>query len=70
MSVRPEKIINLLTATLVLVVGIYVVVFLPLPMSPLARVLIGALILLYFLWRVRFFMRRYGSAGNAEDDRE
>lgn len=70
MSARPQKIINMLTAILVLVAGIYVVVFLPLPISPLARVLIGVLILVYFLWRVRFFVRHYGSAKSETDLRQ
>ncbi|MBN2226520.1 MAG: hypothetical protein JW763_04070 [candidate division Zixibacteria bacterium] len=60
----------MLTAILVLVAGIYVVVFLPLPISPLARVLIGVLILVYFLWRVRFFVRHYGSAKSETDLRQ
>ncbi len=70
MSARPQKIINMLTATMVLVVGIYVVIFLPLPMSPLARIIIGVLILVYFLWRVRFFIRHYGSAKSETDARQ
>ena len=61
MALRPEKIVNLLTAILVLVAGMYVLIFLPLPTSPLVKVIIGILILIYFLWRVRYFVRRYGN---------
>jgi hypothetical protein len=50
---RAEKIVNLLTAVLVLLAGFYVIIFLPIGFSGMTRILLGVLILVYFSWRVR-----------------
>ncbi|UCD17208.1 MAG: hypothetical protein JSV44_12275 [Candidatus Zixiibacteriota bacterium] len=69
MHSRPERIVNLLSAVLVLLAGFYVVIFLPLPVSPGGRIAIGALVLLYFLWRVKYFVWRYGRREKSVRDR-
>jgi len=55
---RTEKIVNLITAVLVLLAGLYVIVFLPLRFSGMTRVLLGLLIIVYFSWRMRSILRR------------
>ena len=55
---RAEKIVNLLTAVLVLLAGFYVIIFLPLRFSGMTRVLLGVLIVVYFSWRMRSILRR------------
>jgi hypothetical protein len=57
---RPQKIVNLLSALLVLLAGFYVIIFLPLRISPAARVIFGILLIVYFLLRMRYFRKRYG----------
>lgn len=57
---RPQKIVNLLSALLVLLAGFYVIIFLPLRVSPAARVIFGILLVIYFLVRLRYFKKRYG----------
>jgi Ca2+/Na+ antiporter len=64
---RPEKIVNLLSALLVLVVGFYVIIFLPINISPAARVLIGLLLIVYFLFRMVHYSRRYKRPDRLKD---
>jgi uncharacterized membrane protein HdeD (DUF308 family) len=63
MNARPEKIVNLLSAILVLVAGFYVIIFMPLQISPLAKILIGALIVIYFLLRLWYFFKKSKEGG-------
>lgn len=51
---RTDKILNLVSSTLVLLVGFYVVIFIPLRFSIMARIIIGFLLIIYFLWRVKY----------------
>jgi len=60
-NLRPEKIINIISALLVLVGGFYVIIFMPIQISPVTRVLIGFLLVVYFLIRLRHFKKRYGN---------
>ena len=58
---RPQKIVNLLSAIIVLVAGFYILFFMPVvTISPVAKTLIGILLILYFLLRIRQYSRRYG----------
>lgn len=61
-NLRPEKIINIISALLVLVGGFYVIIFMPIQISPVIRVLIGFLLVVYFLIRLRHFKKRYGNS--------
>jgi hypothetical protein len=58
---KAQKIINYITAILVLVGGFYIIIFLPTGFSPAVRVLIGILLVLYFLFRVKYNSRKYGT---------
>ncbi len=60
MNSRPVGIVNLLSAVIVLVAGFYVLIFLPLPFSGGGRLIVGALLVVYFLWRLKYFFGRYG----------
>ena len=60
-NMRAQKIVNLLSAILVLSAGFYVIIFLPLHISGTARALIGVLLVVYFLFRLRYYTKRYGS---------
>ncbi len=57
---RPEKIINLASAILVLIAGFYVIFFMPINLSPATKGIIGLLLVIYFLFRLKYFKRRYG----------
>ena len=59
MNSRPEKIVNLLSAVLVLFAGFYVIIFLPVKISDSMRILIGLLLLIYFLIRIRVYLKKY-----------
>jgi hypothetical protein len=59
---RPQRIINLLSAILVLVAGFYIIIFLPTGFSGGVRILIGMLLVIYFLLRVKSFVKRYDRA--------
>ncbi len=63
-GLRPEKIINLASAIIVLVAGFYVIFFMPINLSPATKGIIGLLLVIYFLFRLRYFKRKYG--GNKE----
>jgi len=63
---RPEKIVNLLSAVLVLLAGFYAIIFLPLRISDTARVLIAIALILYFLIRLRVYRRKYGNADDKQ----
>jgi len=63
---RPEKIVNLLSAVLVLFAGSYVIIFLPLRISVTMRILIGLLLIIYFLIRIRVYLKKY-PAGKEKD---
>jgi len=55
---RPQKIVNFLSAIIVLVAGFYVLFFMPLVgISAAAKTVIGILLILYFLIRMRYFSR-------------
>lgn len=56
---RPEKIVNLLSAMIVMVAGLYVIIFMPIALSPAIRFLIGILLTIYFLFRLKLYFRRF-----------
>jgi uncharacterized membrane protein HdeD (DUF308 family) len=66
-SLRPEKIVNLLSAILVLIAGFYVIFFMPITLSPAAKVIIGLLLLVYFSFRMRYFKKKYGNNKSRTD---
>lgn len=59
-SSRPQKVVNLLSAILVLLVGFYVIIFLPTGLSAGAKTIIGILLVAYFVVRIKYYSRRYG----------
>jgi len=59
-NMQAQRIVNLLSAILVLLAGFYVIIFLPLHISGIARALIGVLLVVYFLFRLRYYTKRYG----------
>lgn len=61
---RTDRIINFVSSTLVLLAGFYLIIFIPLRLSGLVRVIIGVLLIVYFLWRIRY---AYGSKTKTED---
>lgn len=61
-NLRPQRIINLLSAILVLIAGFYIIIFLPTGFSGGVRILMGLLLVIYFLFRLKYFMRRYDRA--------
>ncbi|PKK82743.1 MAG: hypothetical protein CVT49_12125 [candidate division Zixibacteria bacterium HGW-Zixibacteria-1] len=57
---RPQKIVNILSAIIVLIAGFYVLFFMPaVGISPMGKGAIGILLILYFLFRMRYYYRRY-----------
>jgi len=57
---RPQKIVNILSAIIVLIAGFYVLFFMPaVGISPAAKMVIGILLVLYFMLRIRQYSRRY-----------
>ncbi len=62
---RGQKLVNLLSAVIVLVGGFYIILFMPIPISPLARIVIGILLVIYFLWRFNYYVRN--SSGMKKD---
>jgi len=69
-SLRPEKIINMLSAVLVLIAGFYVIFFMPISLSPAAKAIIGVLLVLYFMIRMRHFRKKYGNDTKSSDNAE
>lgn len=61
---RTDRILNFVSSTLVLLAGFYVLIFLPLRLSGLVRVVIGVCLVVYFLWRIRY---AYKSKTKTED---
>lgn len=61
---RTDRILNFVSSTLVLLAGFYVLIFLPLRLSGLVRVVIGVSLVVYFLWRIRY---AYKSKTKTED---
>ena len=51
---RTDRILNIVSSTLVLLGGFYVIIFMPIRIPGLVRVLIGVLLVIYFLWRVKY----------------
>jgi hypothetical protein len=62
-----SKLVGLITAVLVLVGGFYIIIFLPSGLSLLARLIIGLLIILYFMLRIKMIFTR--KAGENDDAR-
>jgi hypothetical protein len=60
MRTNPVGIVNLVSAFLVLIAGFYALIFLPVPLSGVGRIVIGTLLVLYFLWRLKHYSWRYG----------
>ncbi len=61
---RTDRILNFVSSTLVLLAGFYVIIFIPLRLSGLVRIIIGVLLIIYFLWRIRY---TYGSKIKTKD---
>jgi hypothetical protein len=61
-----EKILNLSTAILVLVAGLYIIIFLPVSLSLPVRIVMGILLLLYFSWRINYYVRQTRSREKRE----
>jgi uncharacterized membrane protein HdeD (DUF308 family) len=56
---RPERIVNLFSAILVLVAGIYLIFFMPNTLlSPTARIVFGVVLIIYFALRIILFLRK------------
>ncbi len=55
---RTDKVLNLATATLVLLAGFYVLLFIPLRISGMVKVMLGILLIIYYLWRVKYVNRK------------
>jgi hypothetical protein len=60
LKTMPEKIVNLLSAVLVLIAGIYVIFFMPaaLSLAPAMRLTLGIILILYFLIRIWYFVKK------------
>jgi hypothetical protein len=54
---RAERIVNLLSAVLVLVAGFYIIVFMASGLSAMVRIIIGVLLGFYFIWRINYYLR-------------
>jgi hypothetical protein len=64
--VSQSKLVGLITAVLVLIGGFYILIFLPSGLSLLARLIIGLLIILYFMLRMKMiFTRKTGKGDDA-----
>lgn len=61
MNSSPEKIVNLLSAVLVLFAGFYIIIFLPLTISVTMKIIIALLLIIYFLIRIRVYLKKYRS---------
>ncbi len=61
---RTDRILNMVSSALVLLAGFYVIIFMPLRLPGLVRVIIGFFLVIYFLWRIRY---AYGSKKKTED---
>ena len=58
-DMRSSRIVNLASAVIVLIGGMYILFFMPVAISPVAKLIIAFLLVVYFLWRLRYFNRRY-----------
>lgn len=58
-ELQPSKIVNLASAVIVLVGGMYILFFMPITLSLAARLITAFLLVVYFLWRVRYYHKRY-----------
>lgn len=58
-ELRPSRIVNLASAVIVLIGGMYILFFMPITLSLTARLVIAVLLLIYFLWRIRYYHKRY-----------
>lgn len=66
---RPQKIVNILSAIIVLIAGFYILFFMPdVGMSPTAKMVIGILLILYFLFRMRYYSKRYNRREDTSED--
>ncbi|MFH2035743.1 MAG: hypothetical protein ABIJ45_05015 [Candidatus Zixiibacteriota bacterium] len=63
---KTQKILNLMTATMVLIGGFYIIIFMPTALSGLARVIIGIVLVAYFLFRVKYSTRKAESELNLD----
>jgi DMSO/TMAO reductase YedYZ heme-binding membrane subunit len=55
---RADRVLNLATAALVLLAGFYVLLFIPLRISGTAKIIFGVLLVIYFLWRVKYIIKK------------
>jgi len=66
---RPQKIVNILSAIIVLIAGFYILFFMPaVGLSGAAKTVIGILLILYFLFRIRYYSRKYNKRGERPGD--
>ncbi len=63
---RTERIVNLFSAILVLIAGFYAIFFIPMRISTGLRIFLGILIIIYFFFRIRYYLRRVRSENNKE----
>ncbi len=55
---RAERIVNLMSAILVLIGGLYVLIFMPVNLPIGVRIVFGFLLLVYFVWRLRYYKKK------------
>ncbi len=55
---RAERIVNLMSAILVLIGGLYVLIFMPVNLPIGVRIAVGFLLLVYFVWRLRYYKKK------------
>lgn len=58
-SSRPNRIVNLASAIVVLAGGFYILFFMPVALSPFAKLVIAVMLVIYFLWRIKFYLKHY-----------
>jgi len=56
-SSQGQRLVNLLSAIVVLVGGFYIIIFMPFALSPTVRIIIGVFLILYFLLRLNYYVR-------------
>lgn len=66
---RAERIVNLLSAVLVLVAGFYIIVFMATGLSVTVRIIIGVLLGFYFIWRIKYYLKGQKGRQTLTEDR-
>lgn len=60
---RGQKLVNLLSALIVLVGGFYIILFMPVALPAATRIVIGVLLTVYFLWRLNYYVKNNPDKG-------